>query len=115
MSGIQAAWSAVDFLSEQQQTERDVSRSGWTKRYSRNRFTGRRQKYRILREHQGDGIFPSAENAYFGHAILLLLSPHSLTVTVLTSVYCWRPYSPNSRPIPDCLKPPNGAAASKTS
>ena len=39
----------------------------------------------------------------------------SFTVTVLTSVYCWRPYSPSSRPMPDCLKPPKGAAASKTS
>ncbi len=39
----------------------------------------------------------------------------SAIVTVLTSVYCWRPYSPSSRPIPDCLKPPNGAAASNTS
>ena len=46
--------------------------------------------------------------------------PHAIgvyifTVTVLTSVYCWRPYSPSSRPMPDCLKPPKGAAASKTS
>src|SRR5262249_7971132 len=34
---------------------------------------------------------------------------HSLTVTVLTSVYCCKPYSPSSRPMPDCLNPPNGA------
>jgi hypothetical protein len=39
----------------------------------------------------------------------------SFTVTVFTSVYCCKPYSPSSRPIPDCLKPPNGAAASNTS
>ncbi len=42
-------------------------------------------------------------------------SHHNLIVTVLTSVYCCNPYSPSSRPIPDCLKPPNGAAASNTS
>jgi hypothetical protein len=40
---------------------------------------------------------------------------YSFTVTVLTSVYCCNPYSPSSRPMPDCLKPPNGAAASNTS
>jgi hypothetical protein len=39
----------------------------------------------------------------------------NLTVTVLTSVYCCSPYSPSSRPMPDCLKPPKGAAASNTS
>ena len=39
----------------------------------------------------------------------------SFTVTVFTSVYCCRPYSPSSRPIPDCLNPPNGAPASNTS
>src|SRR5215468_1099619 len=35
--------------------------------------------------------------------------PHNFTVTVLTSVYCCNPYSPSSRPIPDCLNPPKGA------
>jgi hypothetical protein len=39
---------------------------------------------------------------------------HSLRVTVFTSVYCSSPYSPNSRPIPDCLNPPNGALVSST-
>jgi hypothetical protein len=39
---------------------------------------------------------------------------YSLTVTVFTSVYCCKPYSPSSRPIPDCLKPPNGARVSNT-
>jgi hypothetical protein len=39
---------------------------------------------------------------------------YNLTVTVFTSVYCCNPYSPNSRPIPDCLKPPNGARVSST-
>lgn len=34
---------------------------------------------------------------------------------VLTSEYCARPYSPNSRPIPLCLKPPKGTLASSTS
>jgi len=48
-------------------------------------------------------------------ADMVRANAYSLTVTVLTSVYCWRPYSPSSRPIPDCLKPPNGAAASNTS
>jgi len=38
-----------------------------------------------------------------------------LIVTVFTSVYGSNPYSPSSRPIPDILYPPNGAAASKTS
>jgi hypothetical protein len=37
------------------------------------------------------------------------------TYTVLTSVYSSRAYSPSSRPKPLILKPPNGAAASKTS
>src|SRR5262249_50686399 len=36
------------------------------------------------------------------------------TVTVFTSVYCCKPYSPSSRPIPDCLKPPKGARGSRT-
>src|ERR1700756_2247083 len=40
---------------------------------------------------------------------------YSLTVTVFTSVYCCNAYSPISLPMPDCLKPPKGAAASKTS
>ena len=40
---------------------------------------------------------------------------YSFTVTVFTSEYCCSPYSPNSRPIPDCLNPPNGAPASNTS
>lgn len=40
---------------------------------------------------------------------------HTLMVTVFTSVYCCSAYSPISLPIPDCLKPPKGAAASKTS
>jgi len=39
----------------------------------------------------------------------------SRTVTVLSSVYCCRPYSPISLPMPDCLNPPNGAPGSKTS
>src|SRR5262249_1700904 len=37
------------------------------------------------------------------------------TYTVFTSVYSSRAYSPSSRPKPLILKPPNGAAASKTS
>jgi hypothetical protein len=39
---------------------------------------------------------------------------YSFTVTVLISVYCCNPYSPSSRPIPDCLNPPNGARVSRT-
>lgn len=35
----------------------------------------------------------------------------SLMVTVFTSVYSARAYSPSSRPFPDILKPPNGACA----
>ena len=38
----------------------------------------------------------------------------SLAMTVLTCVYCSSPYSPSSRPIPDCLKPPKGARVSST-
>jgi hypothetical protein len=30
-------------------------------------------------------------------------------MTVLTSLYWAKPYSPSSLPIPDILKPPNGA------
>jgi len=42
------------------------------------------------------------------------IASQSLTMTVFTSVYCCNPYSPSSRPIPDCLNPPNGALGSKT-
>ena len=42
-------------------------------------------------------------------------SLYSFRVTVFTSVYCCSAYSPISLPMPDCLKPPKGAAASKTS
>src|SRR5262245_10850463 len=49
------------------------------------------------------------------HRVTLPRRTQSLTVTVFTSVYCCNPYSPISLPIPDCLKPPNGAAASNTS
>lgn len=42
-------------------------------------------------------------------------SGYSFTVTVFTSVYACKPYSPSSRPMPERLNPPKGAAASKTS
>lgn len=45
----------------------------------------------------------------------LPLSGYNFTVTVFTSVYACNPYSPSSRPMPERLNPPKGAAASKTS
>jgi hypothetical protein len=48
-----------------------------------------------------------------GVAIAIVVS-YSFTVTVFTSVYCCKPYSPSSRPMPDCLKPPKGARVSST-
>jgi hypothetical protein len=41
-------------------------------------------------------------------------SDQSLRVTVFTSVYSCKAYSPSSRPMPDCLKPPKGALVSRT-
>ncbi len=38
-----------------------------------------------------------------------------LTTTVFVSVYASSPRSPSSRPMPDILKPPKGAAVSKAS
>merc|ERR1712048_16666 len=38
-----------------------------------------------------------------------------LIITVFTSEYCVKPYSPSSRPAPDILYPPNGAIQSKLS
>src|SRR5262249_53958743 len=59
---------------------------------------------------------PEPEGRYFQPAVSEFSAlHHSLIVTVFTSVYCCMPYSPSSRPIPLCLKPPNGAAASNTS
>ena len=45
---------------------------------------------------------------------LCRLLNYSLIITDLTSLYCDKPYSPISRPIPDCLNPPQGAAGSNT-
>ncbi len=45
---------------------------------------------------------------------LIMSFDYRFIITDLTSVYCWSPYSPSSRPIPDCLNPPNGDLGSST-
>ena len=52
-------------------------------------------------------------SAFARNAMLGAKISQSFMVTVFTSEYCCSPYSPSSRPVPDCLNPPNGARVSK--
>ena len=91
--------------------------------FLRSRFGKMPHVERVLPNRDREGVGP--EEAWgvleskrrpqdWGRHRNCIASSYSFTVTVFTSVYCCNPYSPSSRPIPDCLNPPNGARVSRT-